>query len=350
MALISLSLGSSASALVPRASSSRRESAKTVRRPAALGAKPAFVARRGNDAASPKLSGCGRISHHLIVRAVGGEVDPSEEEENARRTVDATVDAEVMFNDVDADGVDMEAVEDDEDDEDSEAAEIEEERAPARLSRSGELLVELRAAMDSGDAADVLARVLPELTIEEAEMSEGFGNLKAANVGLEDQAGALKDQYLRLNADFDNYKKRTLKEKEQLAQTSKIKLFQSMLPPLDNFDLAKANLKTETEGEAKISAQYQNLFDGLMTILSAQGLSMVEGVGAAFDPNFHEAIMREETDAYPENTVIEEFRKGYKMGADTLIRAAMVKVSMEVSVPTLSEDSEEDAKASEETD
>jgi len=264
--------------------------------------------------------------------------------------VDATVDAEVMFNDVDADGVDMEAVEDDEDDEDSEAAEIEEERAPARLSRSGELLVELRAAMDSGDAVDVLARVLPELTIEEAEMSEGFGNLKAANVGLEDQAGALKDQYLRLNADFDNYKKRTLKEKEQLAQTSKIKLFQSMLPPLDNFDLAKANLKTETEGEAKISAQYQNLFDGLMTILSAQGLSMVEGVGAAFDPNFHEAIMREETDAYPENTVIEEFRKGYKMGADTLIRAAMVKVSMEASVPTLSEDSEEDAKASEETD
>jgi molecular chaperone GrpE len=102
---------------------------------------------------------------------------------------------------------------------------------------------------------------------------------------------------------------------------------EGMLPALDNYDLAKANLKTETEGEEKLAAQYQKLFDGLMTILSSQGLSTVESVGAAFDPSFHEAIMREESAEYAEDVVCEEFRKGYKMGEDTLIRAAMVKVS-----------------------
>ena len=242
-----------------------------------------------------------------------------DEEENARRTASGEVDVEVVEDD------------EEEEEEDGEGAEADGE--PAAVSRGAELLAQLQQAIDDGNAADVLAEVLPELTSEVAEMTEGFGNLKAANVGLEDQAGALKDQYLRLNADFDNYKKRTLKEKEQLAQTAKSKLFESMLPALDNFDLAKANLKTEGEGEEKIASSYQGLFDGLMTILSTQGLSTVEGVGAPFDPNFHEAIMREESTEYPEDTVIEEFRKGYKMGEDTLIRAAMVKVSMEASAP-----------------
>ena len=84
---------------------------------------------------------------------------------------------------------------------------------------------------------------MPELVSEVAAMELSLGNALAAQVGLEDQTGASKDQYLRLNADFDNFKKRTIKEKEQLADTAKGKLLESLLPALDNFELAKANIK-----------------------------------------------------------------------------------------------------------
>lgn len=256
--------------------------------------------------------------------------EETDEEENARRTTASEVDVEIVE-------------EGEEEQEEGGEPDVEEEPIAVTMSRGAELLAQLQEALDNGNAADVLADVLPELTTEVSEMTEEFGNLKASNVGLEDQTGALKDQYLRLNADFDNYKKRTLKEKEQLAQTARSKLFESMLPGLDNFDLAKANLKTESEGEEKIASSYQGLVDGLLTILSTQGLSTVEGVGAAFDPKFHEAIMREESNEYPEDTVIEVFRKGYKMGEDTLIRPAMVKVSMEANA--LAEGGEGDAES-----
>tara|TARA_B110000008_G_scaffold105040_1_gene107957 strand:+ start:507 stop:1208 length:702 start_codon:yes stop_codon:yes gene_type:complete len=184
-----------------------------------------------------------------------------------------------------------------------------------------------RRQWEAGNAADVLADVLPEFTSEVSGIESAFGDIQAANVGLKDQADTLKDQYLRLNADFDNFKKRTLKEKEQLSQTAKSKFFEALLPALDNFDLAQANLKPEDEEAQKVVSQYQGLVDGLMTILTSQGLSTVDGVGAPFDPNFHEAIMREESADAAEDTILEEFRKGYKLGENTLIRPAMVKVS-----------------------
>ena len=195
-----------------------------------------------------------------------------------------------------------------------------EEPAAVEASKCNELLGKLREAVEAGNAADVLADVLPELTSEVSGIESAFGDIQAANVGL-------KDQYLRLSADFDNFKKRTLKEKELLSQTAKSKFFEALLPALDNFDLAQANLKPENEEAQKIVSQYQGLVDGLMTILTNQGLSTVAGVGAPFDPNFHEAIMREESADAPEDTILEEFRKGYKMGENTLIRPAMVKVA-----------------------
>jgi molecular chaperone GrpE len=143
---------------------------------------------------------------------------------------------------------------------------------------------------------------------------------------MEDQVAAMKDQYLRLNADFDNFRKRTLKEKENLSSSAKGDFVKALLPVLDNFDLAEKNIKGETEGEQKILTGYQNMHKQLMEILSSQGLEAVPGVGAPFDPNSHEAIMREESEEAEEDTILEEFRKGYIIGG-TLIRASMVKVS-----------------------
>ena len=168
---------------------------------------------------------------------------------------------------------------------------------------------------DNADAAELVASLKGEI-----------GDANAKMVGMEDQVAAMKDQYLRLNADFDNFRKRTLKEKENLASSAKGDFVKALLPLLDNFDLAEKNIKGSTEGEEKILTGYQNMHKQLMEILSSQGLQVVAGVGEPFDPNDHEAIMREENDEMDEDTIIEEFRKGYKIGS-SLIRASMVKVS-----------------------
>ena len=238
--------------------------------------------------------------------ALDEQGDELDDEENNRRASEA----------------EAEVVEDEDEDEDE--AEEEEEAAPP--TRVSEIMATLQEAVDAGTGGEALAELLPELTTEVTGIESAFKDIQAANVGLEDQAAAVKDQFLRLTADFDNFKKRTVKEKQQLGETTKSKVFEAMLPALDNFDLAKTNLKPESEEGEKIMGQYQGLHDGLMTILGNQGLVAVDGVGTPFDPNFHEAIMREESEE-PEDVIIEEFRKGYKMGEDTLVRASMVKVS-----------------------
>jgi molecular chaperone GrpE len=201
----------------------------------------------------------------------------------------------------------VEVVEDDE--EVAEGAEEEESALSALVGRL-ELVVG-----DNADAAELVASLKGEI-----------GDANAKMVGMEDQVAAMKDQYLRLNADFDNFRKRTLKEKENLASSAKGDFVKALLPVLDNFDLAEKNIKGSTEGEEKILTGYQNMHKQLMEILSSQGLQVVAGVGEPFDPNDHEAIMREENDEMDEDTIIEEFRKGYKIGS-SLIRASMVKVS-----------------------
>lgn len=201
----------------------------------------------------------------------------------------------------------VEVVEDDE--QVAEGAEEEESALSALVGRL-ELVVG-----DNADAAELVASLKGEI-----------GDANAKMVGMEDQVAAMKDQYLRLNADFDNFRKRTLKEKENLASSAKGDFVKALLPVLDNFDLAEKNIKGSTEGEEKILTGYQNMHKQLMEILSSQGLQVVAGVGEPFDPNDHEAIMREENDEMDEDTIIEEFRKGYKIGS-SLIRPSMVKVS-----------------------
>ena len=82
----------------------------------------------------------------------------------------------------------------------------------------------------------------------------------------------------------------------------------------------------QSEEAEKVQSSYQVLYTQMMDLLSAQGLNVVDGVGSKFDPNIHEAIMKEETTEAEDDTVLEEFRKGYVIG-EKLIRAAMVKVA-----------------------
>ena len=99
-----------------------------------------------------------------------------------------------------------------------------------------------------------------------------------------------------------------------------------MLPLIDNFELAKSQLKLETDGERKIDAAYQGLYKQMVELFRGLGLEAVAGAGQPFDPEVHEAILREPSNEVPDGTVLEEFRKGFKLG-ERLLRPAMVKVS-----------------------
>ncbi|KIZ07929.1 molecular chaperone GrpE [Monoraphidium neglectum] len=179
--------------------------------------------------------------------------------------------------------------------------------------------------LDKATLEEALAELEAELSAlrESAAAAEAEG---ARAVALEGSLSAAKDQYLRLQADFDNFRRRTAKEKDELGSRAKGDVVVGLLPLVDNFELARTQVKTETDGEAKIQASYQGLYKQMVEILRGLGVQPVNTVGSPFDPNFHEAIAREANDDVPDGTVLQEFRKGFAMG-DRLLRPAMVQVS-----------------------
>ncbi len=135
----------------------------------------------------------------------------------------------------------------------------------------------------------------------------------------------LSNRYIRLQADFNNFRKRTEKERESTYQYAAQELIGSLLPVMDNFDRA---LKVNIE-ESTLESLYKGVemvYKQLMDVLQSNGLEEINALGEKFDPNFHHAVAQEENDEYEENTVLEIFQKGYKV-KDKVIRPSMVKVS-----------------------
>jgi len=189
-----------------------------------------------------------------------------------------------------------------------------------------EVLEKLRAAAEGSDC-EAVGSLLPDLEqeLETLARRASDGEGQAAQAGEEN--AKLKEQYLRLNADFDNYRKRTESEKESLAKNARGSTLEELLPVIDNFELARTQLVLETEAEQKVSESYQNLYKQLVETLKKLGLEPVEAVGAKFDPELHDAIMQEETTDFEDGAVMEEYRRGFAFG-DRLLRAAMVKVAV----------------------
>ena len=166
-----------------------------------------------------------------------------------------------------------------------------------------------------------------------SELKDELENLRKRAESAESSASAFeetlkstKEQFVRLSADFENFRKRTTNERETLKSSVKGDTLVEMLPLIDNFELAKSQLKLETEGEKKVDAAYQGLYKQMVELFRGLGLEAVPGVGEPFDPELHEAIMREPSEEVPDGTVLEEFRKGFMLG-ERLLRPAMVKVS-----------------------
>ncbi|GAB2272736.1 hypothetical protein Dimus_007556 [Dionaea muscipula] len=135
-----------------------------------------------------------------------------------------------------------------------------------------------------------------------------------------------KERILRISADFDNFRKRTERERLSLVTNAQGEVIEDLLPVLDNFERAKTQIKVETEGEEKIKNSYQSIYKQFVEILASTGVVVVETVSKPFDPLLHEAIMREESTEFEDGVIIEEYRKGFKLG-DRLLRPSMVKVS-----------------------
>ena len=135
----------------------------------------------------------------------------------------------------------------------------------------------------------------------------------------------LKDRLLRLQADFENYRKRMDREKKDWIAFAGEKLILEMLPVLDNFELGLAN-SAKTNAPASFTEGFQLVCNQFRAALEKAGVQAIDAEGAAFDPNLHEAITHLPSDTVPEGHVTAQTRRGYKLG-DKLLRAAQVVVS-----------------------
>ncbi len=144
--------------------------------------------------------------------------------------------------------------------------------------------------------------------------------------GLKKQADELNNQYMRIAADFENFRRRTQREKEELETQIKCSTVKELLPVVDNFERARSQIKPQTDGEANIHKSYQGVYKDMVDRLKKVGVAPMRAEGKEFDPNLHEAVMREPTSEHPEGTVIEELMRGYML-EDKVLRHAMVKVA-----------------------
>ncbi|MGK7932988.1 MAG: nucleotide exchange factor GrpE [Microcystaceae cyanobacterium] len=158
------------------------------------------------------------------------------------------------------------------------------------------------------------------------------------------QGETIKNRYVTLAAEFDNFRKRTQKEKQELETQIKGKTLREILAVVDNFERARTQIKPDNDGEASINNSYQGVYKSLVDSLKRLGVSAMNPVGDPFDPMYHEAMLQEPTNEYPEGTVTEQLVRGYLLG-EQVLRHAMVKVS----VPSDDEESksEEDSTANE---
>ena len=147
----------------------------------------------------------------------------------------------------------------------------------------------------------------------------------AADNELQEKYDKLNQQYIRLAADFDNYRKRQEQEREALLKYGAENALKKMIEVLDNFERGEKALEKVDDCQ-QVKDSFNLLHKQVMDTLTKLGLETIETEGQEFDPNFHEAVMQTPTSEHPENTIINELQKGYKMG-DKVLRASLVNVA-----------------------
>ena len=169
-----------------------------------------------------------------------------------------------------------------------------------------------------------------EMPAEEPE-AEASGDrasqLEAELTALRAEHDTVRSQYMRIAADFDNFRKRQQRDAEDLKLQLTCSTLGEILPVVDNFERARQQLNPEGEEAQALHRSYQGLYKQLVDVLKQLGVSPMRVEGEPFDPTLHEAVLREPSDAHSEDVVMEELQRGYHLDGRVL-RHAMVKVSM----------------------
>ncbi len=191
-----------------------------------------------------------------------------------------------------------------------------EEPSGGSLSPSPELEEALREATEAVEAR--------QAEREDGEAEDGEATEPEA---LRGELAALQERMIRLQADFDNFRRRALKEREEAHQYGHENLVKDLLASVDNLDRAIEHARKSDGGDFESMLQGVELVQReLLGALANHGVSEIEAGNVAFDPNVHEAMAQREDDSVPVNTVIEVFQKGYRL-RDRLLRPARVVVS-----------------------
>jgi molecular chaperone GrpE len=156
-------------------------------------------------------------------------------------------------------------------------------------------------------------------TDEEEEASTGPKNMKEA----QEQIAEVNERLLRLIAEYDNFRKRSQRDKDEARLFANQNLIEKQIPILDNFEMA---LAAAQDADPAIRDGVQMIYDQFLSVLKEAGMEPIDSVGVPFDPNFHEAISQQETSEAEEGTVLEQVQRGYQLSG-RLVRPARVVVA-----------------------
>lgn len=169
---------------------------------------------------------------------------------------------------------------------------------------------------------DITEENIPETSDEEDAVAE-YNDTATEIASLEDALNEANNKYVRLFAEYDNYRKRTAKEKTETYSNATAKCIEELLPVIDSFE---RSLEAECADE-NFKNGMAMIFGQLKNFLEKMNVTAIDALGAEFDPNVHNAISQQDGTDYASNHVCTVFQKGYKIG-DKLIRPAMVAVAV----------------------
>ncbi|MBQ8315699.1 MAG: nucleotide exchange factor GrpE [Lachnospiraceae bacterium] len=176
----------------------------------------------------------------------------------------------------------------------------------------------------AGDTEETVETAEAEAT-EETKEGKGLFKKKEKKDKRDEQIAELNDKVLRQMAEFENFRKRTEKEKAAMFEIGAKSIVEKLLPVIDNFERGLAAL-SEAEKNGAFAQGIDKIYKQLLTELAEAGVTPIEAVGKEFNPDFHNAVMHIEDENFGENIVAEEFQKGY-MYKDSVVRHSMVKVA-----------------------
>jgi molecular chaperone GrpE len=180
--------------------------------------------------------------------------------------------------------------------------------------------------VDAGTPIDPVVEEAPAMDTE-IDPANRLQQLEQELNSLKQEHETVQAQYMRIAADFDNFRKRQVRDQDDLRQQLVCSTLTEILPVVDNFERARQQLNPEGEEAQALHRSYQGLYKQLVDVLKQQGVARMDVVGQEFDPTLHEAVLREENQEHAEDIVCEELQRGYHRDGRVL-RHAMVKVSM----------------------